>query len=194
MNQTEAKQIAEKIGIQWVLQLEFESPELLHTIQEKVKELYAKGKISTRELWLGSYYSQELQNAHFPDVRISWINSQVGWGVFAGRNLKKGEWIGEYCGLVRKRHKKDRLNAYCFEYRLSQETITKYLIDAEHQGNLSRFINHSSDPNLITDLVFCNGLPHVILTVKKPIAKDEQLLYDYGSDYWSYQGLPLNLK
>lgn len=193
MKHLQAKQIAEKIGIQWLLKLEFESPELLSTIQEKMSNLHAKGKLSKRELWLGSYYGRELQSAHFPDVRISWINSQVGWGVFANRHFKKGEWIGEYCGLVRKRRKKDRLNAYCFEYRLSQEVATKYLIDAENQGNLARFINHSSNPNLITDLVYCNGLPHVILTVKNPVAKNEQLLYDYGPDYWSCQGLPLGL-
>ena len=60
-----------------------------------------------------------------------------------------------------------------------------FVIDAEKGGNLTRFINHSDQPNLEPIGVFWKGSLHIILRSLKKIQKGEQLTYDYGADYWS---------
>jgi hypothetical protein len=146
-----------------------------------------KEKPDVEELWLGSYYKKELQNGAEPDVTIRWIDPLVGWGVFTNRPFKKMEYIAEYVGKVRKRRRSDSKNGYCFEY------ASKYNIDAMEEGGLSRYINHSSKPNLNSSLAWKDGIGHIILYTKEPVAKGVQLCYDYGPDYWAKRPAPREL-
>ena len=52
------------------------------------------------------------------------------------------------------------------------------VIDPTHKGNLARFINHSCDPNCVTDIV--RG--KIWINAIKNIKKGEELTYDYGYD------------
>ncbi|KAF3640595.1 putative U-box domain-containing protein 52-like [Capsicum annuum] len=74
-----------------------------------------------------------------------------GWGVVAAESINKGDFIIEYIGEViddalgEKRlwdmkYKGDK-NFYMCELRKD------FTIDATFKGNLSRFLNHSCDPN-----------------------------------------------
>jgi SET domain-containing protein len=73
-----------------------------------------------------------------------------GRGVFATRNILKGEVIGEYVGERishaeanwRYRHR-DFSDNHTFLFTVSSRTV----IDASHAGNDTRFINHRCDPN-----------------------------------------------
>lgn len=180
-------------GAKWVSALDFTFSDLVALSKESAK-LQKKGKLSIEQLWLGNYFKQELQNPHFlPDVVIRWINPAMGWGVFALRPFKKNEFIAEYTGKLRKKKKEDGKNSYCFEYNLAPGLPTRYTIDAQDQGALSRYINHSASPNLLAALATYQNVTHVILVTNRPIAKDEQLCYDYGADYWSKRGSPLLL-
>ena len=169
------------VGFSFIPQLDLVDASTLHKITKKIKTLHEKGELTRRQLWYGSYYKPELESLFFPDVIYRWIDPQMGWGVFANRPFKKGEFIGEYGGRLRKRKREDAKNAYCFEYSV----LKRYTIDAQDQGGVVRFINHSDHPNLITTLATIDWVNHVILIASEPIPKGAQLLYDYGPDYWS---------
>lgn len=187
------QEIEELKKVQLISQLEFENVSICQAVQKNNKRLHKKGSFLRKALWLGCYYGNELKSGYIPDVRLGWIDSAVGWGVFAKRPFKKGEFIGQYCGVVRKRRKEDRRNGYCFEYPLSEGVFASYVIDAQNRGGIARWINHSFRPNLATDLVILDFIPHILLSVNQPIAKGEQLFYDYGADYWSYRPNPKEL-
>jgi SET domain-containing protein len=64
------------------------------------------------------------------------------------------------------------------------------VIDAT-QGNLTRFINHSRDPNLQPIHVFYDGFYHLIFIALRKIQQGEELSYDYGQSYWYLRDPPV---
>lgn len=187
------EQFEKLAGAKWVPQLDFEDFHVFSDISQKSLKLHQKGELTREQLWLGRYFQKELSTPLAPDIAIRWINSTLGWGVFALRDFKKMEFIAEYTGKVRKRKKTDVKNAYCFEYVVAQGIPSPYTIDALDQGGLSRYLNHSSTPNLNSSLATFENISHVIFYVKEPIAKGAQLCYDYGPDYWSKRTAPIPL-
>lgn len=67
---------------------------------------------------------------------------------------------------------------------MTEETFLPYNIDAQDQGGITRFINHSFTPNLLTTPATFDEITHILLLTNEPIPRGAQLLYDYGSDYW----------
>jgi hypothetical protein len=180
-------------GATFLSQLFFPDFRILQKISKWTSKLQKRGELSCEQLWLGSYFSQELALCPSVDVVIRWIDPILGWGVFAARDFKKMEFIAEYTGVVRKRVRADVKNAYCFEYAWSSEAKTPYVIDARERGGVARYINHSETPNLLTALVTVESKPHVVLYTKDPIRAGTQLLYHYGPDYWAQRKPPRNI-
>ena len=177
----------------WLPKLDFDEPPIQQKLVKEGTKLHKKGEMTLEQLWFGKYYQKEISSSYIPDVTIRWISDPLGWGVFANRPFKKMEFIAEYTGRVRKRSKADYKNAYCFEYVVVQGFNTPFTIDALDQGGLSRYINHSAQPNLNSALATYDQISHVILYAKEPIAKDAQLCYDYGPDYWAKRTAPILL-
>jgi SET domain-containing protein len=165
-----------RTGAKWIPKLD---------IEEGIR--FKKRAVTIEEKWLGRYFQKEIQNQLIPDVAIRWINPILGWGIFALRDFRKMEFIAEYTGKVRKRRRGDEKNSYCFEY------LDSYTIDALDQGGLSRYINHSWTPNLLSNLATLDQISHIVLYTKEPIAKGAQLCYDYGPDYWAKRSPPVSL-
>ena len=117
-----------------------------------------------------------------PPVYLEFVDDQVGWGVFARQAIKKGELIGEYTGVVTKM---GLGNAYTMFYA---PEFPELIIDATHFGNEMRFINHDSDPNCWFYFSHCEeGLPHRIFVATRDIEVGEQILTNYGEQYWGDQ-------
>ncbi len=188
LSQEEFEEIS---GARWLQRMEF--GENFEKIRKEGSRLHKKGKMTPEQLWLGKYYQKELSSGEEPDVTIRWIDPLLGWGVFANRAFRKMEFIAEYVGKLRKRERRDTKNGYCFEYVLVQGIKSPYTIDALDQGGVSRYINHSAKPNLNSSLATLEHTSHVILYAKEPVAKGEQLCYDYGPDYWAKRAAPLPL-
>ena len=53
------------------------------------------------------------------------------------------------------------------------------IIDATHQGNISRFINHSCDPNSETQKWTVNGDLRIGFFIKRSLKAGEELTFDY---------------
>ena len=77
------------------------------------------------------------------------IDPTFGFGVFAAQDLPTKTFIGEYTGILKKRSNfKDRDNDYRFDYQIDADKRGPYVLDGERGGNHTRFINHSTDPNI----------------------------------------------
>ena len=193
----EGKQISiaelEKIsGAKWSSSLYFEGS-CREKISKKIVTMKKKQELAVEHIWLGALFQKEILSSQIPDVVIRWMDPMIGWGVFANRDLKKMEFIGEYYGRVRPRRRRDQTNAYICEYLICPGMKTRFVVDAAEEGGVARYINHSEDPNLAFTLVNCDEIHHVILYTKRGIARGEQLCYDYGPDYWKKRKAPQNL-
>lgn len=110
-----------------------------------------------------------------------------GFGLFALRPFQKNSLIIEYCGemltgedLVNKRDTYynllgKRYQQSCYLFRLDELKV----LDATHKGNLSRFINHSCDPNCYSRVVQIDGQKKLLIFASKSIEAGEEILYDY---------------
>lgn len=118
-------------------------------------------------------------------ARIREVSPAVGHGLFANRELQPGEIIGEYTGQLSDDWKLLRDGGEFNPYLLRYPFETRYAIDARRHGNETRFINHSSkNANAGRRHVFHGGIIQVVFVVERKIAKGEQILIDYGPDYW----------
>ncbi len=109
-------------------------------------------------------------------VRTSRIS---GKGAFALRPIKKGEKLIEYVGerLTHKQSDERYDDDSMDEHHTFLFTISsRHVLDATVDGNDSRFINHSCDPNCEADIT--KG--RIWISAIKDIAKGEELHYDYG--------------
>lgn len=106
-----------------------------------------------------------------------------GLGIRAAANIPYGEFILEYVGEVLDPDKFDKRAA---DY--SQDKNRHYyfmalradaIIDATQKGNISRFINHSCDPNAETQKWTVNGELRIGFFSKRTILAGEEITFDY---------------
>jgi hypothetical protein len=119
--------------------------------------------------------SKQEQQSPPLEVRDSEVH---GKGVFAARQIKKGERIIEYIGervshdeADRRYEAKDENDSHTFLFIVDSKTV----IDAGTAGNEARFFNHSCDPN-------CESVVEsrrVFIEALRPIEPGEEMTYDY---------------
>lgn len=176
------------------MNLNFESEKKKIRIQKKGFFLEKKGLLKPKSAELGRKFKKEIGQGTLPKISIRFINENVGYGAFLEENLKKGEFAGEYTGLVREniRIYFVALNKYLMEYPVDDSLGRSFVIDATN-GNDCRFYNHSTRPNLQIQYAYLDGFYHAILLALCSIKKGEQLTYDYGPNYWIIREPPEKL-
>ncbi|KAI0000464.1 hypothetical protein BJV77DRAFT_939222 [Russula vinacea] len=129
-----------------------------------------------------------------------------GWGIFAGRQrIPKGSFIGIYAGeLLSENEGEERGIKYnkfgrtylfqldFYHLRLNEsndgdndddEWQTKYVMDAYHAGNFTRFLNHSCDPNCAMNACYTNEAnldkPLLALFTRREVQPWEELSFSY---------------
>lgn len=114
------------------------------------------------------------------EVKKSTIK-KAGNGLYALKDIKKGDTIGDYKGVV--------LNEKQFNNQKEMSMyvlfVTKnHYIDAKDpkKSNYTRYINHSSKPNCV--FVTSNRWKTAKVKAIKNIKTGEELFLDYGPDYW----------
>ena len=102
-----------------------------------------------------------------------------GKGVFAARDIVKGEVLIEYVGEIisaqeaEDRHPHDPNDPnHTFYFQVDDDKV----IDALHGGNSAKWINHSCSPNCKPEVID----DRVFIKAKKNIAAGSELNYDYG--------------
>lgn len=119
------------------------------------------------------------------DMTVRWVNDEMGYGLFTNQVLKEGDFIGEYVGKVREMQRSNPdPNPYCFHYPTRWLSRRLFCIDSQKEGNITRFINHSKNPNLTMDYIVESGFLRLFLLAKQEIPRGLQLTFDYGDSYW----------
>ncbi|XP_076351789.1 SET domain containing 2 isoform X2 [Tachypleus tridentatus] len=106
-----------------------------------------------------------------------------GWGLKSVEDVPSGSFVMEYVGEV--------LNPQLFKQRVKQYASDKNshyyfmalkndeIIDATTRGNISRFINHSCDPNCETQKWTVNGELRIGFFTRRAVKANEELTFDY---------------
>ena len=125
-------------------------------------------------------------------VEVRDTGSAKGLGLFARRELSDNTWVGDYVGEVLSQE--EYLQRYPDEdaqYVLSANT--DYNIDAADPARSSflRYANHSSDFNMIYSVLRVRGRreKHVKFYTTRRVLPDEELVFDYGEQYWTDKSL-----
>ncbi|VVC31696.1 Hypothetical protein CINCED_3A025114 [Cinara cedri] len=105
-----------------------------------------------------------------------------GRGLFCLRDIEQGEYVIEYTGEVIRSEVSDvRERLYnkkgidCYMFRIDQNIV----VDATMNGNSSRFINHSCEPNCQSKIETIHGKKHIMILAKRKLLQGEELTYDY---------------
>ncbi|HDQ16886.1 MAG TPA: SET domain-containing protein [Candidatus Vogelbacteria bacterium] len=111
--------------------------------------------------------------------------SSAGLGLFAQKEYKRGEKIIEYTGeLISTDEANERGGKYLFEIN------SRWTIDGKDRKNISRYINHSCQPN--AEAVISGR--RVFIFARKKIKIGEEICYDYGREYYDEYIKPLGCK
>ena len=108
-----------------------------------------------------------------------------GWGLVVQEDIQKGELILEYVGeVIDEKTKHERLEAWSLEHPNDptfyiMELGKGHYIDARREGNFSRFMNHSCDPNAIVHTINVNGYLRNAVFALHDIRAGSFLNYDY---------------
>lgn len=143
-------------------------------------------------------YNRVVQKGRRTNLCIFKTSNNRGWGVVAKEIIKKDTFVTEYVGEVITTAEAERRGkiydargcTYLFDLDINSGDNNEYVIDAAKVGNVSHFINHSCDPNLVVYNVWVDcldpELPRLALFAVQDIKKGEELTFDYNS------GLPTN--
>lgn len=82
----------------------------------------------------------------------------VGYGVFAEKDIEKGSFIGEYVGVV---FQSSSTSSSCYALNYPCKT-GGYVVDSNDTGNIIRMVNHSENHNCNFQNIFHDSLMHAI--------------------------------
>nr|XP_036232839.1 uncharacterized protein LOC106615058 [Bactrocera oleae] len=117
-----------------------------------------------------------------------------GWGVRTLVQVAKGSFVSEYIGEILSNTEADRRtdDSYCFDLE------NGHCIDANYFGNVSRFYNHSCEPNIVSVRVFFEHqdyrFPKIAFFACRDIQAGEELCFDYGDTFWLFKNRHLSCK
>lgn len=120
-----------------------------------------------------------------PKVSAFYTTDQRGWGLRVEEPVQKGSFIISYIGEILDRKtlstRLDKKNSNGHTEYYIMETNDDYFIDAEHRGNLARFINSSCAPNCESQKWTdpATGQTHVGIFALKDIKSGTEITYDY---------------
>ena len=134
------------------------------------------------------------------NFRVRWFNETKGFGVYTKTVLQKGSVLFEYVGEVITNLQRARERMNIRESMESMQFVLTVLershldknkieqvtcIDAHRYGNISRFVNHSCDPNCDVECVRVGfKTPRLVFVAKRdiPIGSEITISYGDGSD------------
>ncbi|XP_078498135.1 histone-lysine N-methyltransferase EHMT1 isoform X2 [Lissotriton helveticus] len=116
----------------------------------------------------------------------------MGWGVQTQQDIPLGTFVCEYVGEMISDVEADVREEDSYLFDLDNKDGEVYCIDARFYGNVSRFINHLCEPNLIPVRVYVSHqdlrFPRIAFFSTRHIAAGEQIGFDYGERFWDIKG------
>ena len=153
----------------------------------------------TKTQWYLHYWTinQEFVQKYYHDIMhyrlapmyVRWISSDMGYGVFANRDIAKDEFLGVCAGEVRSMLDENRklIQNYTYIWEFPFQTCdgARFCVDGRRFGNEIRFINHNDrDPNAKHIYVLIDGFVYTCYVAMQNIAKDSEITSSYGDGPW----------
>ncbi|XP_028408266.1 uncharacterized protein LOC114530870 isoform X2 [Dendronephthya gigantea] len=113
-----------------------------------------------------------------------------GWAVRTQALIPKGTFVCEYVGEILTDSEADRRkdDCYLFDLDVKGQSIL-FCLDAKFYGNITRFINHSCDPNILPVRVFTDhqikSCPRIAFFAARDIKPYEEVCSNYGERFWT---------
>jgi len=137
--------------------------------------------------------NQRISRRKYAKTKTFLTSDNRGWGLTAKEDIKAGSLILEYCGEIvteevcnarlKEAQNKGKTNFYMF--RLENDLV----IDASEHGNNARFVNHSCDPNCVTQKWYIGNALRAGIFARQDIVANTELTYDYNFlGYWHAGG------
>ncbi|KAM6244073.1 histone-lysine N-methyltransferase EHMT1 isoform 3-T3 [Porphyrio hochstetteri] len=122
-------------------------------------------------------------------TRLQLFRTQkMGWGVRTMQDIPPGTFVCEYVGELISDAEADVREEDSYLFDLDNKDGDVYCIDARFYGNISRFINHFCEPNLIPVRVFMSHqdlrFPRIAFFSTRHIEAGEEIGFDYGDRFW----------
>ncbi|KAI3414204.1 hypothetical protein GPALN_011661 [Globodera pallida] len=134
--------------------------------------------------------NRQIQYGVRQPIRIAPCANGKGFGVFASALIETGRFVVEYVGeVIGEEEARRRIGTADAQEHNYLFTIREFIrgecrstfIDARHKGNISRFINHSCEPNLALQVVrLGRQCPSLAMFASRDIQPGEELSYSYG--------------
>merc|ERR1712062_73707 len=127
----------------------------------------------------GNKSFQNILNKPLEVIRTSW----GGNGLKSLEKIKRGEFVVEYVGEMislkesKRRLDEDNKKGITNFYQISLDK--NRIIDSGREGNISRFMNHSCNPNCTTTTWSVGGDKRIGIFSIKDIEPDEELTFNY---------------
>ncbi len=144
--------------------------------------------IDVDELYTSQIEMQQILDnlKHCDAYELRYIDSMLGFGVFSRTQIQAGSIMSLYSGIQTYTREK-RLD---YSFTMPRHPSNVY-IHASEFGNLTRFINHAAEANVKAVQYQVNGVTFVLFEAKRDIEAGEQLLVDYGGQF--FEGEPVTL-
>lgn len=111
-----------------------------------------------------------------------------GWGVRTLQDIPRGTFVCEYIGEILSDSEGDKREDDSYLFDLENRDGETYCLDARYYGNISRFVNHLCEPNLVPVRVFVDhqdlSFPRIAFFSSRDIKANEELGFDYGERFW----------
>ncbi len=107
--------------------------------------------------------------------------ARTGLGLFARKNLRKGDFVIEYTGKRLTPEEADKKGGrYLFAV---DDEIT---LDASARHHIARYMNHSCNPNCEAIIEeYDDGDKRIMIYALRDIGAGEELTFDYGEEYFN---------
>lgn len=137
--------------------------------------------------------NQRMQRKEYANIEIVQTEKK-GFGLRAGADIKKDDFIYEYIGEVvshpsfakRMRQYADEGIKHFYFMMLQKDEF----IDATKKGGIGRFANHSCNPNCYVAKWTVGTRVRMGIYAKRNIRKDEELTFNYNVDRYGHEAQP----
>lgn len=141
-----------------------------------------------------AFFRDKCQNCHIqrnvPKRTLIGQSTIHGIGLFAGEDIKKGEYVGEYLGAKLNWKQAERSGLYLLlqKYSYLFDMTGDQTVDAMVLGNKTRFINSiNGRVNLTPKVLICNTEHRMGLYATYNISAGQELSFDYGDSFFEGQ-------
>lgn len=132
--------------------------------------------------------NRSIQRGMLEALEVFDTGTSKGMGLRCENRIGKGSFIAEYVGEVfdkdsqegRERWRKNLEDKIFYMMKMYGEMY----VDASRYGNLSRFINHSCEPNATVEVWEVDYKFKMAVFACRDIEPMEEITYNYGRDFW----------